>query len=130
MRPVNNSFSAGVLANVGQISEPRRLQRMNLNALSRTAIAIVAILLGGTFAHAGPPLICHAIEIGTAQSLPWIDLNYQKGIGGYDLKNLTSDTLAILDANTPVLVRMETLRRATLYARQDSQIAKELLTRL
>ncbi len=103
---------------------------MNLNALSRTAIAIVAILLGGTFAHAGPPLICHAIEIGTAQSLPWIDLNYQKGIGGYDLKNLTQDTLAILDANTPVLVRMETLRRATLYARQDSQIAKELLTRL
>jgi hypothetical protein len=29
-----------------------------------------------------------------------------------------------------VLVRMETLRRATLYARQDPQVAKELLTRL
>jgi hypothetical protein len=50
--------------------------------------------------------------------------------GDYDLKNLTRDTLAILDSSTPVLVRMETLRRATIYARQDPQVAKELLTRL
>ena len=35
------------------------------------------------------------------------------------MKNLTRDTLAILDSNTPVLVRMETLRRATIYARQN-----------
>ena len=46
------------------------------------------------------------------------------------MKNLTRDTLEILDSNAPVLVRMETLRRATLYARQDPQVAKELLTRL
>ena len=39
-------------------------------------------------------------------------------------------TLAILDSHTPVLVRMETLRRATIYARQDPQVAKELITRL
>jgi hypothetical protein len=104
---------------------------MNSNALTRLAIGIAATLLGlATIAHAGPPLICHPIEIGPARSLPSVDLNYQKGSGGYDLKNLTLDTLAILDANTPVLVRMETLRRATLYARQDSQVAKELLTRL
>ena len=104
---------------------------MNSNALTRLAIGIAATLLGlGNIAHAGPPLICHPIEIGPARSLPSVDLNYQKGSGGYDLKNLTRDTLAILDANTPVLVRMETLRRATLYARQDSQVAKELLTRL
>ncbi len=83
-----------------------------------------------TFAHAGPPLICHPIEIGQAKSLPWVDLSYQKGSGGYDLKNLTRDTLAILDSNPSVLVRMETLRRATIYARQDPQVAKELLTRL
>jgi hypothetical protein len=104
---------------------------MNSHANSRRAIAIVAIMLGlATIAHAGPPLICHPIEIGQAKSLPWVDLNYQKGSGGYDLNNLTRDTLAILDANAPVLVRMETLRRATLYARQDSQVAKELLIRL
>lgn len=104
---------------------------MNSPVFARLAISIVAILLGLTaFAHAGPPLICHPIEIGQARSLPWVDLNYQKESGGYDLRGLTRDTLAILDANTLVLVRMETLRRATLYARQDPQVAKELLTRL
>ena len=104
---------------------------MNSPAFARLAMSIVAILLGlTTSAHAGPPLICHPIEIGQAKSLPWVDLNYQKGSGSYDLKNLTRDTLAILDARTRVLVRMETLRRATLYARQDPQVAKELLTRL
>jgi hypothetical protein len=104
---------------------------MNSHTFPRLAISIVAVLLGfPTVALAGPPLICHRIEIGQAKSLPWVDLNYQKGSGGYDLKNLTGDTLAILDSNTPVLVRMETLRRATIYARQDPQVAKELLTRL
>jgi len=83
-----------------------------------------------TSALAGPPLICHPIEIGNAKTLPWVELNYHKGSNGYDLTNLTKDTLAILDSNPPVLVRMETLRRATIYARQDGQAAKELLTRL
>ena len=57
-------------------------------------------------------------------------MNYQKQNGSYDLKNLTPDTLAILQSDAPVLVRMETLRRATIYARQDPQVAKELITRL
>ena len=48
----------------------------------------------------------------------------------YDLKNLSRDTLAILDSRTPVLVRMETLRRATIFARLDQPTAKELITRL
>jgi hypothetical protein len=102
---------------------------MNPNTLLRLASAIVTTLLGlATSAHAGPPLICHPLDIGQAKSLPWIDVNH--GNTDYDLKNLTRDTLVILDANTPVVVRMETLRRATLYARQDSRVAKELLTRL
>ena len=104
---------------------------MNSHSFSRIAISIVAILLGfTTFAQAGLPLTCHPIEIGQAKSLPWVDLNYQRGSGAYDLKNLTRDTLAILDSNTPVLVRMETLRRATIYARQDPEVAKQLITRL
>jgi len=103
---------------------------MNSHAVSRLAISIVAVLLGfTTFAQAGPPLICHPIEIGPAKSLPWVDWTH-KGSTDYDLKNLTRDTLAILDLNAPVLVRMETLRRATIYARQDPQAAKELITRL
>jgi hypothetical protein len=104
---------------------------MNSHASSRRAMSVVAILLGfTTFAQAGPPLICHRIEIGQAKTLPWVDLSYQKGSGGYDLENLTRDTLAVLDSNPTVLVRMETLRRATIYARQDPQVAKELLTRM
>ena len=104
---------------------------MNLRTLSHLMIATATILFGFTSqAMAGPPLICHVIQIGDAKSLPWVDLNYQKQSGGYDLKNLTPDTLAILQSDAPVLVRMETLRRATIYARQDPQVAKELLTRL
>jgi len=104
---------------------------MHSHSFSRLAICVVTVLLGFTsLAHAGPPLICHPIEIGQAKSLPGVDLNYQKGNGGYDLKDLTRDTLAILDSNPPVLVRMETLRRATLYARQDAPVAKQLFTRL
>jgi hypothetical protein len=103
---------------------------MNSHAFSILAISIVTVLLGfTTFAQAGPALICHPIEIGQAQSLPWVEWNH-RGSTGYDLKNVTRDTLAILDSNAPVLVRMETLRRATIYARQDSEVAKELSTRL
>jgi hypothetical protein len=103
---------------------------MNSRAFSRLAITVAAIVVGfTTYAQAGPPLICHRIEIGQATSLPLIDWN-RKDTGGYDLKNLTRDTLAILESKTSVLVRMETLRRATIYARHDPQVAKELLTRL
>jgi hypothetical protein len=103
---------------------------MNSHSVSRLAITVTAILLGfTTFALAGPPLICHPIEIGPAKSLPWVEWNH-KGSTDYDVKNLTRDTLAILDSNTPVLVHMETLRRATIYARHDSGVAKELITRL
>ena len=103
---------------------------MNSHAFSRLTISIVAVLLGfTTFAQAGPPLICHPIEIRQAKSLPWVEFNH-RGRTDYDLKNLSRDTLAILDSHTPVLVRMETLRRATIYARHDPQVAKELITRL
>ena len=103
---------------------------MHPRRFSQLALGIVAVLGFTTVAFAGPPLICHAIEIGQAKSLPWVDLNFHKGDASYDLKNLTRDTLAILDSNPSVLVRMETLRRATIYARQDPQVAKELITRL
>ena len=97
---------------------------MNARTLSRIGISTVVVLLGfTTFAFAGPPLICHPIEIGQAKSLPWVDFNH-KGSMDYDLKNLSRDTLAILNSRTPVLVRMETLRRATIYARMDQLTAR------
>jgi hypothetical protein len=98
----------------------------------RFAIVLVAAVLSfANVAQAGPPLICHTIEIGQAKSLPWISHNWNLSGGeNYDTKNLVRDTLEILSPSTPVLVRMETLRRATLYARKDPVSAKELLARL
>jgi hypothetical protein len=90
-------------------------------ALSMLAAPIVA----------GPPLICHAVDIGTAQSLPWTSASWNlTGQETYNVEHLVSDTLALLAPSAPVLVRMETLRRATLYAQQRTAIAKELLFQL
>src|SRR5260370_24673216 len=84
-----------------------------------------------TSVFAGPPLICHRLDIGDAKSLPWNGTAWDlSGNENYDTTNLVRDTLAILDGGAPVIVRMETLRRATLYARKDPQAAKELLTKL
>jgi hypothetical protein len=95
-----------------------------------TATAAASLSLA-TIAQAGPPLICHTIEIGQARSLPWMSHDWNLSGGeSYDTKNLARDTLDILRPDTPVLVRMETLRRATLYARRDPVAAKELLARL
>jgi hypothetical protein len=92
---------------------------------------LIALPCLATVAQAGPPLICHTIEIGQAKSLPWISHSWNLSSGEtYDTKNLVRDTLEILGPDAPVLVRMETLRRATLYARKDPVAAKELLTRL
>jgi hypothetical protein len=98
----------------------------------RFRIALVAAILWfAGVAQAGPPLICHTIEIGQAKSLPWISHSWNLSGGEtYDTKNLVRDTLEILAPDAPVLVRIETLRRATLYARRDPVAAKELLARL
>ena len=95
------------------------------------AVLASSILLFANVAQAGPPLICHTFEIGQAKSLPWISHSWNlSGSENYDTRNLAKDTLEILKPDTPVLVRMETLRRATLYARKDPVAAKELLARL
>jgi hypothetical protein len=93
------------------------------------SLGLMLILAGS--AIAGPPLVCHAFDIGSANSLPWISHSWNlTGGETYDTSKLVSDTMAILAANPPVLVRMETLRRATLYARKDPAAAKELLAKL
>jgi len=94
------------------------------------ALTAALLFLAGT-AIAGPPLICHAIDIGTAQSLPWTSSGWNlSGQETYDVSRLVPDTLVLLVPSTPVLVRMETLRRATLYAQKRTAVAKELLFRL
>ena len=83
-------------------------------------LGLVALLAPASL-HAGPPLICHPYEIGAAQSLPgttdgshWLGLDRN-----YDRKNLVRDTLALLTPEMPILVRMETLRRAALYTTNE-----------
>src|SRR5256885_7153026 len=112
--------------------ETRKSMTSQLIRSPRFAIALIAALLCfAAVARAGPPLICHAIEIGNAKSLPWTSHNWNLSGGEtYDTKNLVRDTLDILGPNIPVLVRMETLRRATLYAGKDPVAAKELLAKL
>jgi hypothetical protein len=107
---------------------------MNLRKLSFlkyfAVIGAGLLVLAGT-AVAGPPLICHAVDIGSAQSLPWTSSGWNlSGQENYDVSHLVPDTLALLAPSTPVLVRMETLRRATLYGQQRTAVAKELLFRL
>jgi hypothetical protein len=81
-------------------------------------------------ALAGPPLICHRISIGGAASLPWPSDGGLIGRQGYNVSHLVADTLSLLGPSTDVLVRMETLRRATIYAQRNPFIAKELLLKL
>lgn len=67
-------------------------------------------------AFAGTPLICHPYAIGTAKSLPGSDGGWKGVNPSYDRTHLVKDTLALLTPETPVIVRMETLRRAAIYA--------------
>ena len=100
--------------------------------LSRIAVAmLLALFLFVSSALAGPPLICHSFDIGDAKSIPWVSHDWNlTGSENYNTKNLAADTIAILDSDSVVLVHMETLRRATLFARRDAVAAKELVTKL
>jgi hypothetical protein len=96
-----------------------------------TAAFLFALFLFTSCAVAGPPLICHAFDIGNGKSLPWISHDWNlAGSESYETKNLAADTIAILDNDPTVLVHMETLRRATLFARKDPLVAKQLLVKL
>ncbi|MBK5298521.1 MAG: hypothetical protein JJE40_15320 [Vicinamibacteria bacterium] len=82
-------------------------------------------------AEAGPPAICHQFNTGGAPSLPWAEgSGWRRTVATYDLQRLTDDTLRLLTPTTPVLARMETIRRATIYASTDARVASELLSRV
>lgn len=100
---------------------------MNRKMLRSFSIAVALLIVAAVQqnALAGPPLICHPIEIGNAKSLPWSGANWRDVKKDYDLNRLVADTLALLQPDTPVLARMETLRRATVYAvwaKRDNEV--------
>lgn len=102
---------------------PIRTRILGLTMMALAASAGVAV--------AGPPLLCHPFDIGTAQSLPWDGRDDWRGrASAGNLQTLVADTQALLTPATPVIVRMETLRRAALYASRDPNIAKELFEAL
>ena len=97
-----------------------------------TLLSLLGFALSASFTiQAGPPLICHPYDIGSAQSLPWghghDTLGFDNPDQNYNTKQLTADTLKILDAGAPVIVRMEAMRRAALYGSNDHPSAATLL---
>ncbi len=93
---------------------------MNPTKISSARRAFRAFCVAALFAtatvFAGPPLICHPYAIGAAKSLPGGDDAFYGTSASYDRKNLIADTQAFLTPDARVIVRMETLRRAALYA--------------
>lgn len=85
-------------------------------SISMAAAVLMTALFVGQTVLAGPPLICHPFEIGAAKSLPWSGSEWRTVRADYDLNRLVDDTLALLGPETPILVRMETMRRATIYS--------------
>src|SRR5688572_7031831 len=93
-------------------------------------------------AAAGPVLICRTYEIGASKSLPWSGSEWRAVKSDYDINRLVEDTMALLTPETPVIVRMETIRRAVIYAvwsrvdrevnyaKRNDNVAQELFSRL
>lgn len=100
--------------------------------ITRTFLLVVVIsVLNVAPAWAGPPLICHAGQIGVAPSLPWQDTGGWNGmVPSYNVSHLASDTLQLLGRGVPVITRMETLRRAAIYTSRQPELAGQLADRL
>lgn len=94
---------------------------MKKQSFLRAFIALLFAIVLPIAVHAGPPLICHPYDISGSgwKSLPGGNKDHFGLSAGYDRSNLVADTLALLTPDTPVIVRMETLRRAALYATNE-----------
>jgi len=99
----------------------------NTLRLRSTLLAVALLFAGG--ALAGPPLLCHPFEIAGAPSLPW-GKGWNNPHRGYDISSLPRDTQALLGAQVPVIARMESLRRAAIYASGNGTVARQLAVQL
>jgi hypothetical protein len=102
-------------------------------SINRSLVAVVAfaVVSAAVPALAGPPLICHPFETRGGALLPWDakgpGTNWNAPLASYDTARLTRDVVALLDTDSPVLTRMENLRRATIYAQRDPVLARQVL---
>jgi hypothetical protein len=101
-----------------------KLRRSLISSIA-TAIVFTAIPV-----LAGPPLVCFPFDVQGARTLPMGANGWHDTDAKYDVSRLVDDTVALLGPETPVIVRMETLRRATLYAATNRSIGATLLTKL
>lgn len=95
----------------------------------RNVLTVVATALLTAQSLAGPPLLCHSIKVDEKQSLPWGEDAFAES-KSYDRSKVVGDTLELLRQDTPVLTRMETLRRAALYVDHNQARADALLGKL
>ena len=106
-----------------------------MNRQPRLRSRLTAMALWAAFsipACAGPPLVCHRLEIGSFRSLPWGDdpAAWDQPSGNYNVVDLSKETLALLTPEMPVIVRMETIRRAVIYGQRSPEAAKELALKI
>lgn len=102
---------------------------IRVRPLILASVAVASVLVSRP-AVAGPPLLCFPFDIGEARTLPMGAAGWKAVDPAYDSTRLVDDTLALLGPETPVMVRMETLRRATIYASTNPKIANALLNAL
>ncbi len=105
------------------------MRQFRTSAFRFRAAVLAAALLFTSAAQAGPPLLCHPFDTAGAASLPW-GKHWNDADRRYDTGRLSTDTLALLGARTPVIVRMETLRRAAIYASANGASVRDLAARL
>lgn len=105
--------------------QPLRVSRRS----SLRGALLAAALLFSSAAFAGPPLLCHPFDTAGAASLPWGE-GWNRIDTRYDTARLSADTLRLLAADTPVIARMETLRRAAIYASAGGANVRDLATKL
>jgi len=99
-----------------------------MTTFKRSVIALATIALFATAAFAGPPLICFPFQTDGGKLIAWgSGASWNTPDRSYDIRKLAADTTAVLTADSPVLTRMENLRRATIYAMRDPQVAQQLL---
>ncbi len=100
------------------------MRNVRLNPICAFA---VLVLLSAT-ADAGPPLICHPLETGSAKLLPMgrrARLEHARSF--LRRRQVARDTLELLSSDAPLLARMENMRRATIYGMERPKIAAQLL---
>ena len=102
-----------------------------MNSRFGRTLVVSLLALSPAAVQAGSPLTCFPMPIGEARSLAWgSGSGWNTPSPGYDRARLAADTVALLGPRTPVLVRMETLRRAVIYASQNDGAARSLFDAL